>query len=41
MKACAGVERMDEAEDLMYAMQAKGIRADIRAYNMLLTGYSR
>ncbi len=41
MTACAGVGEMQEAEELLDAMQRAGIRADIRAYNILLTGYSR
>ena len=32
---------MEEAEDLLDAMQRAGISTDIRAYNILLTGYSR
>lgn len=41
MTACAGVGEMEEAEDLLDAMQRAGIPTDIRAYNILLTGYSR
>lgn len=41
MTACAGVGEMQEAEELLDAMQEAGIKTDIRAYNILLTGYSR
>ena len=41
MTACIGVGRLDEAEGLIEVMRDAGLRPDIRAYNIILTGYSR
>ena len=39
--ACIGVGRMEEAEQLLVAMQDAGFTPDVRAHNILLTGLAR
>jgi hypothetical protein len=41
MLACIGVGRLEEAESQLVAMGEAGFPPDVRAYNILLTGYSR
>ena len=38
MNACVGLGYVDEAAELLRTMQKSGMRADVRAYNILLKG---
>lgn len=38
MNACIGLGYVDEAAGLLRTMQGSGMRADVRAYNILLKG---
>ncbi len=40
MNASVGLGYVDEAAKLLRTMQSSGMRADVRAYNILLKGYA-